>query len=145
LVYTVPGCQFGPGIEASDLVFLRTRAGDLVIEITGTDDRLTISDQANYASISEFVLDDETTISAAAATAAATMVSDKTAGDDTIVGTFADETLDGGAGNDRLSGFGGKNTYLFDSAMASTTSPTPVMATAIRWSSGPASMSATSL
>jgi len=73
-VYTVPGfVKFRAGIEASDLVFsAHSRPATSFIEINRTDDRLTISDQANYASISEFCARRRDDDLGAAATAAAT-------------------------------------------------------------------------
>jgi Ca2+-binding RTX toxin-like protein len=117
--------EFGPGIAPDAIILTRAdsdgsgRFNDLVMSVSGTTDRIDIPDEfanaayfAPWDSIETVRFADGTTWSrdeiAQRALQQAT-----TAGDDTIVGYYSADTLDGGAGNDKLYGRGGGDTYIF--------------------------------
>lgn len=116
--------QFGAGITRDDLVFSRTaNAGDIVIGIEGTTDRLTISGQytGTYTGvfgtlygnrIESLIFDDETFITHEEL-ARLVLQQAKTAGNDTIIGFDLADILDGGAGNDLLKGGNENDTYVY--------------------------------
>ena len=108
---------FGPGIGFGDLLVSRD-GNDLVIEIQGTADQLTLTGQLEMGSLGvanriEFF----TFVGGGTLTAAEMdqlMVnSQATAGDDLVLGYEGNETYYGGAGNDTLRGYDGSDTYLF--------------------------------
>jgi len=127
--------QFKAGVLASDVTL--TRSGDnLVVQINGSTDQVTISSYFNgdglstqgYA-VEQIRFDDGTNWSVA--TVKAMLLQGATAGADTIIGYATDDvmaglagndtlygrdgndTLDGGEGNDTLDGGTGNDTYQF--------------------------------
>lgn len=116
--------QFGAGITRDDLVFSRTaNAGDIVIGIEGTTDRLTISGQytGTYTGvfgtlygnrIESLIFDDESFITHEEL-AKLVLQQAKTAGNDTIIGFDLADILDGGAGDDLLKGGNEDDTYVY--------------------------------
>jgi Ca2+-binding RTX toxin-like protein len=117
--------EFGPGIAANDIILTRGdrdgsgRFNDLILSVNGTADRINIPDEfANSAyfgpwdSIETVRFADGTTWSRDEIAQRALQEA-MTSGDDTIVGYYTADTLDGGAGNDKLYGRGGGDTYLF--------------------------------
>jgi len=109
--------RFGPGITLADLGFVRS-GNDLLITILDTDDTLKITGQFNYGSwftwqdVDRFVFEDGTSF-IRQEIQQLVLESQKTAGDDHILGFMTGDTLDGGAGNDILEGSDGGDTYLF--------------------------------
>ncbi|MCF6239302.1 MAG: hypothetical protein L3J79_10940, partial [Candidatus Marinimicrobia bacterium] len=97
---------------------------DLIIQINGTSDQLTVQDQFDARNTGPFGLQWFDRIEAFTFEDASyfdwnevltTLVSEaKTAGDDTIYGFYYQDTLDGGAGDDYLSGGDDNDTYIFD-------------------------------
>jgi Ca2+-binding RTX toxin-like protein len=114
--------QFGAGISASDLTFTHTgNSNDVVISIANSTDTLTIKDQFLYfynvldtqpgrIELLKFAdgssMDWEDIIQTLNETAG-------TSGNDTIYGFAYEDLLDGGAGNDFLSGGNESDTYIF--------------------------------
>lgn len=116
---------FGSGIAQGDLIFSRggVEGDDLIIDVAGTTDRLTIRDQffaGNLGQDGTFAIDNriEEFHFADGSQLSDQQVRDILltggAGDDTLVGFFAQDTLDGGAGNDRLEGGDDADSYVFD-------------------------------
>lgn len=107
---------FGTGIATSDLVVRRSPADtdDLIIEVTGTDDKLTINEYygSTKHQIESFEFDDGTIWTR---TTVDNLVFSNTTGDDQIFGFDGADTLDGGLGDDKLQGEEGNDTYVFDS------------------------------
>ena len=114
----------GAGIGFEDLLLSRQgESDDLVLSIAGTDDSLTIKGQfdAAYSGVFEKHWLDRIELIVFDNGAQYTwygimekLVADaKTDGDDTIYGFSYEDTLDGGAGNDYLSGNNESDTYLF--------------------------------
>ncbi len=107
--------QFGAGITRADLNYFRIN-NDLILEIRGTTDRLTIRDQflvqntALPSQIEEFRFGDGTVMTAAEMRAIFTTGG---AGNDTLIGFGTADRMDGKAGNDRLEGGVGGDTYVF--------------------------------
>jgi trimeric autotransporter adhesin len=108
---------FAPGLSASDIQISHV-GDDLVIKIIGTTDQLTVKDMYRYfydyyQTIEQFKFYDGT-IWTSDIVKVLLLEQAKTTGNDTIVG-FSDsrDILDGGAGNDFLSGSAGGDTYVF--------------------------------
>lgn len=108
---------FGSGIAWEDVIL--TRDGDhLIITFDGLTDQLTVRDQFNYGGIGygsydeieEYVFFDETVWTAQDVREALLVGTD---GDDTLVGFFSPDVMDGGLGNDRLEGGDNADTYIF--------------------------------
>lgn len=100
--------EFAGGISAENVIVSEANNGlDLVINITGTSDRITIAGGivtqygSDYGQIEKVKFADGTVWSFADLMARATA---PTAGDDTIYGSNAGDVLSGGAGNDVLIG-----------------------------------------
>ena len=108
--------EFGPGLTASNISFVRN-GDDLVIRIVGTTDELTIAGEFdNYIGytnrdIERFVFADGTVITKAEVMASLTV---GTSGNDVIEGFFTNDTLIGGTGDDTLYGRDGSDRYLFN-------------------------------
>jgi len=106
--------SFNADVAVSDIRLSRD-GDDLILSISGTDDRLVIEDQFNglgYSRIEEFhFADEDQTVWTWQDVQARTLTG--TAGDDTLVGFVTADYLDGGAGNDRLEGHGGGDTFVF--------------------------------
>lgn len=113
--------RFNADTTVSDIRLVRgTDQADLDIVITGTTDILTIRDaffnasslaidyveELHFADGTVLTLDDIKT---------RLLASEKTSGNDLVRG-FDDraDVLDGGAGNDRMEGYSGSDTYVFD-------------------------------
>jgi len=122
--------QFGAGISASDLTFTRTgNSNDVLISIANSTDTLTIKDQflffynifdtqpgrielLKFADGSSIGWEDIIlTLNETAGTA----------GNDTIYGFTYEDLLDGGAGDDFLSGGNESDTYIFGQGYGSDT------------------------
>jgi Ca2+-binding RTX toxin-like protein len=111
---------FKAGIAPTDLLLSRSGL-DLVIKIAGTTDQLTIVNQfftsylGGYGSgnrIERFVFANGV-VWTASEIDQRVLLGQKTAGDDEVRGYDTNDVLDGGLGNDTLSGFGGEDTYVF--------------------------------
>jgi Ca2+-binding RTX toxin-like protein len=99
------------GLNAADVEF--TRSGtDLFVKILASGETLKIQDQFYQDYGIEQIAFADNTVWDRSQIAAASWVRG-TAGDDTISVSNSDENIDGGAGNDTLSGRGGSDTYLF--------------------------------
>ena len=115
--------QFGAGISLSDLVFSRDGGSDdFTISINGTNDHLTIEKQfwksydifgdTWYTRIEGLSFDDSTVFTwEDIITTLPKMFS--TDGDDVIYGFDYQDMLDGGAGDDYLSGGNEEDTYIY--------------------------------
>ena len=117
--------DFGAGIAQSDLLFTRAGADgdDLIIDVVGTTDRLTITDQFFAGNLSqdgtfavdnrieEFHFADGSSLTDAQVRE---ILLGGTDGDDTLTGFFGVDTLDGGLGNDLLLGGDDGDSYVFD-------------------------------
>lgn len=114
---------FGEGIVADDLVFERDgNSKDLKISIKNDDATLTINDQFQsyytafgqmwFHLIEEFEFSDGTTLNWQEVLLSV-LADQQTDGDDFIYGFDLEDTLDGGAGNDYLSGGNENDTYIF--------------------------------
>ena len=125
--------QLGSGIATTDVTL--TRTGDnLLLNINGTDDWLTVQNYFNTDGTTSYTVENlrfaDTTnwsystvkgkISTAGSPAGVTLSG--TSGNDTLIGgagndnlsgAAGNDTLDGGAGNDTLDGGTGNDTYLF--------------------------------
>ncbi len=112
----IDAIEFLPGITPADVRFVRVN-NNLVIEIISSGDQLTIEGQFYGTSatvfnrIEEFRFSDGTILDEADIRQGLTA---STSGDDYIFAFDTGETLDGGAGNDRLEGYGGDDIYVFD-------------------------------
>ena len=85
------------------------------MNVSGSDDTLTIEDQFNglgYWRIEEFRFADENETVWTWEDIQGRML-ESTAGDDALVGFITADYLDGGAGNDRLEGNGGGDTFVY--------------------------------
>lgn len=109
--------QFGAGITTENLILSRN-GDDLIIQVNGTADTLTIQGQFatsnlnnRFTQIEEFHFTDGTVWSFRDVEEKLLVGTD---GDDTIIGYFDQDTLDGGAGNDTLKGGDGGDSYVFD-------------------------------
>ncbi len=124
LLDTPDSISFKPGITSEDLTFTRTGdSNDLTISINGTDDTLTILSQFSifYTGVigNEPLYRIENFFFANGESLTWSDVIDrikdgwKTPGNDTIYGFNMDDVLDGGAGDDYLSGGNDSDTYIF--------------------------------
>jgi|GEM_PF-2436836 len=112
--------RFEDDLRWTDFDYLRDGPSDtLTLRISGTDDQITLVDFLEAALfigyinlIEEIEFGDGTVWSYLKLLQHFIDVA-KTAGDDTIYGFDTSDILDGGAGNDRLEGLGGNDTYLF--------------------------------
>jgi Ca2+-binding RTX toxin-like protein len=109
---------FTPDVAPADVQVSRS-GDDLIFTITATGETLTVQDQLgkpavfpNYFVIEEFCFSDGT-VWTLADIRPRLLSEAKTAGDDTIVGFYTADRLDGGAGTDHLQGEGGGDTYVF--------------------------------
>ena len=108
---------FWPGIGFGDLLVSRN-GDDLVIEIQGTADQLTLAGQLDMSVLSLTNRIEFFTFAGGGTLTAAEMDqlminSQATAGNDLVLGYEGNETYYGGAGNDTLKGYDGSDTYLF--------------------------------
>ena len=118
--------SFGAGITQENITFSRGTGeafDNLIIDVVGTTDRLTIRDNffaGNLGNdggltvnnkIEEFHFADGTKLTDQEVRQ---ILLTSTDGDDTLIGFFDADTLDGGAGNDRLEGGNVGDTYIFD-------------------------------
>ena len=111
---------FAADVSPSDLQVSRpVGTNDLVFTIASTGDTLTIKEEldkpasfANFNLVEEFRFADGT-IWTADDIRPRLLAEAKTAGNDTIVGFYTADLLDGGAGNDLLQGAGGGDTYVW--------------------------------
>ncbi len=113
--------QFATGILTSDITASRVGTSlDLVLTIGDTGETLTITNQNQRATIGSPVYEIEefhfadTTVKTAADMRAEVVQNQSTSGNDTIYGYSFADVIDGGAGNDRMEGFGDGDTYKFD-------------------------------
>ena len=111
--------KFGEGLTLETMSVFRLD-NDLVFNIEGSEDRLTIKNQFDYAyeiiSIEEFQFDDGATVLTKDDIKSYILGQSSTFGDDHIVGYSEgtnSETIDGGLGNDVLEGGTGDDTYIF--------------------------------
>ncbi|HYI49486.1 MAG TPA: calcium-binding protein [Allosphingosinicella sp.] len=114
---------FGAGIELADLIFARpTAANDLVITIAATGETLTVTDQfAGFQTgvlgaqwfdrVEWFQFADDSRLSWQDVLA---MTTTGGAGDDSLWGDLSHDVMDGGLGDDILSGKGLGDTYIHD-------------------------------
>ncbi len=108
---------FRDDIAVSDVI-LSHLGNDLIFDIAGTSDRLTVKNQFaadnlgnRLKEIETFAFSDGTVWNVQQVQE---MLLQGTDGDDTLAGFFSADTLDGGLGNDRLEGGDGGDTYVFD-------------------------------
>ncbi len=110
------------GINSGDVVITKSilNPKDVLISVVGTEDSVRIVDQEDGATgeetrygIEEFEFGDGQ-VWTQADLRASYFASASTSSSDTIIGFSADDTFDGGAGNDTLIDFGGSDTYVFD-------------------------------
>ena len=118
--------EFRPDIAAADIVLSREGASATVsLHVAGTDDILTLQNQFQLTStivfgdyyfdnVDEFRFTDGSgTVWTADTLARRLLAEASTDGDDIVYGFDRADTLDGGAGNDRMEGGGYSDTYLF--------------------------------
>ena len=116
--------QFGPDITHSDLIFGRTGAsGTITIQIAGTTDIVTLQNQftATYTGVFGAVFLDrvenflfEGGYGLSHKQVAAQIIRDQqTDGDDTVYGFDLEDRLDGGKGNDTLTGGNENDIYVY--------------------------------
>jgi Ca2+-binding RTX toxin-like protein len=116
--------RFGPGITQDDVTFSRVgNSLDLQISVNGTDDAVTVVGQfdksytlvfaPNWFDQIEFFVFDDGSMVTADQIMEDLVANAKTDGDDTIYGFSIEDVLDGGAGNDFLSGGNENDTYIF--------------------------------
>ncbi len=143
----IPGTDtlaFGPGIAVSDLQFSSSGAGDLIIEVGNTGDQVKLTNwcsyhDANYAQnisaadyrLDLFTFNDGTVLTKYQLLDQRTVYGtegddvlwrfdedsawlDGGAGNDTLSGTYGADLLTGGKGNDTLSGSAGNDTFRFN-------------------------------
>ncbi|WP_172955071.1 calcium-binding protein [Sterolibacterium denitrificans] len=103
----------GAGVTPADVTVRWTMQGDMAITLSDGS-RLTVRGQTATWSlergIEQLRFADGTVWDRTALSARALAATD---GDDVIVGSYEDDTLDGGAGNDHFQNLGGDDTYLF--------------------------------
>ncbi len=113
--------KFGSGITQNDLIFSKLN-GSLIININGTNDKLTIprwTDSINEIK-SNFVFADGSVLTKDDIEAMdIPSLVQGTDGDDWLRGTYSDDTIIGGKGNDIINGNGygsekGNDTYIFN-------------------------------
>ena len=116
--------QFGAGIGMDDIAFHRDGgSSDLVLTIAGSDDVLTIHNQfdTTYTGVFGQIWMDRVEVLSFEdggqigweEILTRTLASQETEGDDAIFGFSAADLLDGGAGDDTLSGGNDSDTYVF--------------------------------
>lgn len=114
--------RFGAGIQPEDLIVARggRYSNDLMIQIAGTDDRLTIQYQFGDTSrhVERFEFDGGVVLTGAQFEALIPPA-EGTAADDDLYGTNGDDRLDGGAGDDYLAGGLGDDIYVFGTGYGS--------------------------
>ncbi|MEA2879899.1 MAG: hypothetical protein QOF14_5095, partial [Hyphomicrobiales bacterium] len=104
---------FNANTARSEVTF-QIVGNDLRITIAGTSDTLTIEGHAaGGTQLVEFFQFADGTILSADDVAAGAVQAQATSGNDTITGTNSDNIIDGGAGNDTMSGKHGADTYVF--------------------------------
>lgn len=109
---------FGAGLLASNTVLTRN-GDDLTIGFAGASDQVTLTGEFGHAAWFNGWNDVETIQFADGTTWDMTylrtrvLAESETAGNDTVIGFYGADTIDGGAGNDLLKGLGGGDTYLF--------------------------------
>ena len=117
---------FGAGVGPQDLTFIRNGGSNDLTIVLPSGETLKIVDQfwATYTGVFgtqwfgrveqfDFTVDGATVSLSFVAIMARTIASQMTAGDDQIYGFSWADTLDGGAGNDLLSGGNEDDTYIF--------------------------------
>ncbi|WP_374307439.1 calcium-binding protein [Dongia sp.] len=108
--------QLGDGIDADDLVVSRGGSGlnDLIIQIKGTTDVLTVSQQFKTGTGAlESVIFKDGTVWNKAGLLAHIAPASGTPQADLLLGDTGDDRLDGVAGDDLLNGAEGNDTYVF--------------------------------
>ncbi len=108
---------FGSGIAVEDVTLTRSES-DLIITFAGSDDQLSVLDQFSYGGlgygsfdeIEQYVFADGTIWTAQDVREALIVGTD---GNDTLVGFFTPDVMDGGLGNDQLDGGDNADTYVF--------------------------------
>lgn len=112
----------GDDIETADVFVERgTGVDDFILRIIDTNETVTLVDQAKQyvsgpnfrAEIEEIVFSYDDTIWTTNDLQEMYLSSAGTSGNDTIIAFTRHDTLEGGAGNDRLEGRGGGDTYIF--------------------------------
>jgi Ca2+-binding RTX toxin-like protein len=127
--------EFGLGLNAADMIVRRSgggTGGDMILTFAGIEGSLTVQQQYSTSdgAIDEFHFADGTVLSADALNVRY-LASISTSGPDTIVGSYMNDNinagggddliysgggndrLDGGPGNDRLEGSGGNDVYVY--------------------------------
>ncbi|WP_281383142.1 calcium-binding protein, partial [Aureimonas pseudogalii] len=116
--------RFKQGVNVSDVVFYRNGGSyDLLATIRGTQDTITVKDFYKFAEtgvygainlslIEKFEWSDGTSMDWQTLIRSV-ISSSKTIDGDMIYGSHFDDTIDGGAGDDLLSGRDGNDTYVF--------------------------------
>ena len=102
--------EFAAGIAPADIIVTQVDSGwDLVLTISGTGDSITLDSdvQDSRYRIEQVVFADGTIWTHADLMA---KVGTATAGNDSFIGTYEDDSMAGGAGNDSLDGRGGNDT-----------------------------------
>ncbi|WP_447971535.1 calcium-binding protein [Nitrospira sp. M1] len=119
--------RFGSGVELEQVTFTRNgNSSDVIIGVSA-EDTLTVSGQfdATYTGsfgtrwfdrieAFEFLVNGETVTLTAEDVMRTVLEDGRTDGDDTIYGFSREDVLDGGAGDDYLSGGNENDTYIFD-------------------------------
>lgn len=109
--------SFGPNLLSSDVEFERggIQESDLIIRIISTGETLTIQNQflRETPVVSQFFFQSD--FNELEAQDIANQFLEDDAGDNTVLGTGADETFDLDAGNDLIRGFNGSDTYRIGS------------------------------
>ncbi|MBO6690333.1 MAG: hypothetical protein JJ919_17840, partial [Henriciella sp.] len=109
--------SFGPNLLSSDVEFERAgiQESDLIIRIISTGETLTIQNQflRETPVVSQFFFQSD--FNELEAQDIANQFAEDDAGDNTVLGTGADETFDLDAGNDLIRGFNGSDTYRIGS------------------------------
>jgi Ca2+-binding RTX toxin-like protein len=100
--------QLGAGITDTDIVFERA-GGDLLVRIAGTADVLTVRGWFAGATVETIVFDDDTILYPSDVSARLTAGTGAT-----LTGTSGADTLESGAGHDRLVGGNGGDTYIYE-------------------------------
>ncbi|HEX8665517.1 MAG TPA: calcium-binding protein [Beijerinckiaceae bacterium] len=123
LTQTADTVRFGAGIAVADVQFRRDGASKDLLVTLASGDTLRVQGQYDiietgpfgtqaFHQIERFAWADGT-VKTWAVLQREIIAAAKTAGDDLIVGTHFDDTIDGGAGADRLEGENGADTYVF--------------------------------
>ncbi|WP_422365617.1 calcium-binding protein [Pelagibius sp.] len=108
---------FTDDIAPEDVVLSRD-GSSLIVNLTGSDDQLTIQGQFGWNNLGSRLQEIESFAFADGTVWNAwdiqLILLQGTAGDDNLLGFYSSDTLDGGAGNDTLAGGDGSDTYVFD-------------------------------